>query len=76
VVAGAGDGASVTTALEGVHHVESTCEPTSATRRTRFWSLVVLVPASILVAGLQVAAQTARIAGTVVDQAGHVVQNP
>ena len=35
-----------------------------------------LVPASILVAGLQVAAQTARIAGTVVDQAGHVVQNP
>ena len=46
------------------------------TRRTRFLSLGVLVPASILVAGLQVGAQTARITGTVVDQAGHVVQNP
>ena len=46
------------------------------TRRTRFLSLGVLVPASILVAGLQAGAQTARITGTVVDQAGHVVQNP
>ena len=46
------------------------------TRRARFWSLGLLVPASIVVAGLQVAAQTSRIAGTVVDQAGHVVQNP
>ncbi len=34
------------------------------------------LPASIVVAGLQVAAQTSRITGTVVDQAGHVVQNP
>ena len=46
------------------------------TRFARFWSLGVLVLAYILVASLQVAAQTARIAGTVVDQAGHVVQNP
>ena len=46
------------------------------TRRTRFWSMGLLVLASMLVAGLQVAAQTSRIAGTVVDQAGHIVQNP
>ena len=46
------------------------------TRRARFWSLGVLVVASMVVAGLQVAAQTARITGTVVDQAGYVVQNP
>ena len=46
------------------------------TRFARFWSLGLLVLASIVVAGLQVAAQTSRIAGTVVDQAGHVVQNP
>ena len=46
------------------------------TRPARFWSLVVLALASVLVAGLQVAAQTARISGAVVDQAGHVVQNP
>ena len=46
------------------------------TRRTRFWSMGLLVLASIVVAGLQVAAQTSRIAGTVVDQAGHIVQNP
>ena len=46
------------------------------TRRARFWSLGLLVPASIVVAGLQVAAQTSRIAGAVVDQAGHVVRNP
>ena len=35
-----------------------------------------IVLASIVVASLQVAAQTSRIAGTVVDQAGYVVQNP
>ncbi len=46
------------------------------TRRARFWSLGLLVPASILVAGLQVAAQTARISGAVVDQAGNAVRNP
>ena len=46
------------------------------TRLARFSSLGLLVLASLLVAGLQVAAQTSRIAGTVVDQAGHVVQNP
>ncbi len=46
------------------------------TRRARFWSLGLLVPASIIVAGLQVAAQTARISGAVVDQAGNAVRNP
>ena len=46
------------------------------TRLARLWSLGLLVPASILVAGLQVGAQTARINGTVVDQAGNVVRNP
>ena len=46
------------------------------TRRGRFWSLSGLALASILVAGLQPAAQTAGVAGTVVDQAGQVVQNP
>ena len=46
------------------------------TRPGRLWSLSALVPASMLVAGLQVGAQTARLSGTVVDQAGHVVQNP
>ena len=46
------------------------------TRPGRFWSLAALVLASMLVAGLHVDAQTARIAGTVVDQAGRVVQNP
>lgn len=46
------------------------------TRPGRCWSLAALVPASMLVAGLHVDAQTARIAGTVVDQAGQVVQNP
>lgn len=46
------------------------------TRLARLGSLGLLVPVSILVAGLQVAAQTARISGTVVDQAGNVVPNP
>ena len=46
------------------------------TRLARFWILGVLVLASIVVANLQVAAQTARISGTVVDQAGNVVPNP
>jgi TonB family protein len=46
------------------------------TRRARFWSLGALVPAAMLVAGLQVGAQTARISGTVVDQDGNVVRNP
>ena len=46
------------------------------TRLARFWILGVLVLASIVVASLQVAAQTARISGTVVDQAGNVVPNP
>ena len=46
------------------------------TRLARLGSLGLLVPASILVAGLQVTAQTARISGTVVDQAGNVVRNP
>ena len=45
------------------------------TRPGRFWSLGGLALASILVAGLQPAAQTAGIAGTIVDQAGEVVQN-
>ena len=46
------------------------------TRPGRFWSLGGLALASILVASLQLAAQTAGLAGTVVDQAGQVVQNP
>jgi TonB family protein len=46
------------------------------TRRARLWSLGVLVPVSILVAGLQVAAQTARISGAVVNQDGNTVRNP
>ena len=46
------------------------------TRRARFWSLGALVPAAMLVAGLQVGAQTARISGAVVDQDGNVVRNP
>lgn len=46
------------------------------TRTGRFWSLGSIMLASILVAGLQVSAQTARISGTVIDQAGYVVQNP
>ena len=46
------------------------------TRPGRFWILGGLALASILVASLQLAAQTAGIAGTVVDQAGQVVQNP
>ena len=46
------------------------------TRRARLWSLGVFVPAAMLVAGLQVGAQTARISGTVVDQAGNIVRNP
>ena len=46
------------------------------TRLARLWSLGLLVPASILVAGLQVGAQTGRISGTVVDQDGNVVRNP
>ncbi|MYH31224.1 MAG: TonB family protein [Acidobacteria bacterium] len=46
------------------------------TRFARFSSLGSIVLASVLVAGLQVAAQTARISGAVIDQAGHVVQNP
>ena len=45
------------------------------TRPGRFWSLAGLALASILVASLQMAAQTAGIAGTVVDQAGEVVEN-
>ena len=47
-----------------------------STRLGRFRSLGLLVLASTLVASLQVTAQTSRIVGTVVDQAGHVVQNP
>ena len=46
------------------------------TRLARLWSLGLLVPASILVGGLQVGAQTGRISGTVVDQDGNVVRNP
>ena len=46
------------------------------TRPGRFWSLGGLALASILVASLQLAAQTAGLAGTVVDQAGQVVQRP
>ena len=46
------------------------------TRLARLWSLGLLVPASILVAGLQVGAQTGRISGTVVDRDGNVVRNP
>ncbi len=40
------------------------------------WRLGGLALAALLVAGVQPAAQTAGIAGTVVDQAGQVVQNP
>ena len=46
------------------------------TRLARYWSLGVLVVAAMLVAGLQVGAQTARISGTVVDQDGNAVRNP
>ena len=46
------------------------------TRLARIWSVVVLVLASGLVATVQVAAQTARISGTVVDQNGNAVRNP
>ena len=46
------------------------------TRSGRFWSLGLFVLASIVVATFQVAAQSARIAGSVVDQAGQVVQTP
>ena len=46
------------------------------TRLARLWSLGLLVPASILVGGLQVGAQTGRISGTIVDQDGNVVRNP
>ena len=46
------------------------------TRLARLWSLGLLVSASILVAGLQVGAQTGRISGTVVDQDGNVVRHP
>ena len=46
------------------------------TRVARFLALGALATASILFGSLQVAAQTARLAGTVVDQAGHVVRNP
>ena len=46
------------------------------TRFGRFWSLGLLVLASIVVASLHVAAQSSRIAGSVVDQAGEVVQTP
>ncbi len=46
------------------------------TRPGRYWSLGGLALASILVASLQLAAQTAGLAGNVVDQAGQVVQNP
>ena len=46
------------------------------TRLTRLWSLGLLVLVSMLVAGLQVGAQTARISGAVVDQDGNAVRNP
>ena len=46
------------------------------TRLARFGSLGALVLASIVVASLQVAAQTARINGKVVDQTGNAVRNP
>ncbi len=45
-------------------------------RVVRFLVLEALTLAAIFVGGLQVAAQTARVAGTVVDQAGYVVRNP
>ena len=45
------------------------------TRPGRIWSLGGLALASMLIASLQMAAQTAGIAGTVVDQAGQVVEN-
>ncbi len=45
------------------------------TRPGRIWSLGGLALASMLIASLQLAAQTAGIAGTVVDQAGQVVEN-
>ncbi len=46
------------------------------TRLARLWSLGLMVLVSILVAGLQVGAQTARINGRVVDSAGNGVRNP
>ena len=46
------------------------------TRLTRLWSLGTLVLVSMLVAGLQVGAQTARISGAVVDQDRNAVRNP
>jgi TonB family protein len=46
------------------------------TRFARTASLGALVLASILVAGLQVAAQDTRINGQVLDQAGNAVRNP
>ena len=46
------------------------------TRLARLWSLGLLVLVSMLVAGLQVGAQTARISGAVVDQDGNAVRNP
>ena len=53
VVAGTGDGASVTPGTEVVRHVESPHESASDDAPRRFWSLGVLVLVSILVAGLQ-----------------------
>ena len=50
--------------------------PRPMTRPGRFWSLGGLALASVLIASLQLAAQTAGVAGNVVDQAGQVVQNP
>ena len=46
------------------------------TRTGPCWSLAGLALVSILAAGSPVGAQTARLSGTVVDQAGRVVQNP
>ena len=46
------------------------------TRLGRLWSLSALVSASLLFGGLKVGAQTARLSGTVVDQAGQVVRSP
>ena len=46
------------------------------TRTGRRWSLGGLALVSILAAGPPAGAQTARLSGAVVDQAGHVVRNP
>ncbi len=46
------------------------------TRPARFWSLVALGLASIVVASLHVSAQAASIAGKVVDSAGNAVRRP